>query len=667
MLNFSKFKIKVDSQFDSMRDDDLFMTDVPKDVLWDTYLKSFPAGTNEIYKTRTEHDCQCCKAFIRACGGMVGIRANKIITIWDIDVGGRYQPVADALAKIVKAHKIIAPFYYFQRNLGTDYNIQITESNKNIQWEHFFLKLPKRFILDKDMIGTKISEEVSSKEVFKRSMTEISLKAAEIVLDLISQNSIYRGAEHKGTVELFIKYKKKYILIPGPDMDNYCWQASKKLNHAARIRNTVIGTLLTDISNGVELDSAVKMFETKVAPVNYKRSSAIITKSMIRKAEEQIKTLGIKDALKRRFAIQSDISIKDILFANKAIYKTQSIFDDLIKEAPEKLKNFDKVEEVDIQTFLTDILPRAEEIELLFKLHHTENLMSLIAPEISDAKNILKWNNNFSWAYNGDVTDSIKEKVKRAGGNIEAVLRCSLAWHNYDDLDIHVQEPKGGYHLYFNRRHNISTTGQLDVDMNVDPNDSRNAVENIVWTDKDRMLEGVYKVYVHNYHPRENIDLGFEAEINFEGHSIFISSSQKVRGKILIAEFKFTRKNGIEFLSTLSTTKTTKTIWNLQTEHFHKVSMIMNSPNHWNEKIGNKHYFFILADCENDKPVRGFFNEFLSESLREHRKVFEVLGSKMMIEGDSNQLSGLGFSSTQKNSVLCRISGNFSRTININF
>lgn len=667
MLNFSKVKRAVEDQFDSIRDDDLFMTDVSKDVLWDTYLKSFPAGTNEIYKTRTEHDCQCCKAFIRACGGMVGIRANKIITIWDIDVGGRYQPVADALAKIVKAHKIIAPFYYFQRNLGTDYNIQITESNKNIQWEHFFLKLPKRFILDKDMIGTKISEEVSSKEVFKRSMTEISLKAAEIVLDLISQNSIYRGAEHKGTVELFIKYKKKYILIPGPDMDNYCWQASKKLNHAARIRNTVIGTLLTDISNGVELDSAVKMFETKVAPVNYKRSSAIITKSMIRKAEEQIKTLGIKDALKRRFAIQSDISIKDILFANKAIYKTQSIFDDLIKEAPEKLKNFDKVEEVDIQTFLTDILPRAEEIELLFKLHHTENLMSLIAPEISDAKNILKWNNNFSWAYNGDVTDSIKEKVKRAGGNIEAVLRCSLAWHNYDDLDIHVQEPKGGYHLYFNRRHNISTTGRLDVDMNVDPNDSRNAVENIVWTDKDRMLEGVYKVYVHNYHPRENIDLGFEAEINFEGHSIFISSSQKVRGKILIAEFKFTRKNGIEFLSTLSTTKTTKTIWNLQTEHFHKVSMIMNSPNHWNEKIGNKHYFFILADCENDKPVRGFFNEFLSESLREHRKVFEVLGSKMMIEGDSNQLSGLGFSSTQKNSVLCRISGNFSRTININF
>ena len=45
MLSFSRFKMEVDSQFDSMKDDDLFMTDVSKDVLWDTYLKSFPAGT----------------------------------------------------------------------------------------------------------------------------------------------------------------------------------------------------------------------------------------------------------------------------------------------------------------------------------------------------------------------------------------------------------------------------------------------------------------------------------------------------------------------------------------------------------------------------------------------------------------------------------------------
>ena len=45
-------------------------------------------------------------------------------------------------------------------------------------------------------------------------------------------------------------------------------------------------------------------------------------------------------------------------------------------------------------------------------------------------------------------TSYIKEKVKNAGGNVNGVLRCSLSWFNYDDLDIHVKEP-GGNHIYY--------------------------------------------------------------------------------------------------------------------------------------------------------------------------------------------------------------------------
>ena len=96
--------------------------------------------------------------------------------------------------------------------------------------------------------------------------------------------------------------------------------------------------------------------------------------------------------------------------------------------------------------------------------------------------------------------------------------------------------------------------------------------------------------------------------------------------------------------------------------------MVMSSPNHWdNHTIGNKHWFFILNNCINENKTRGFYNEFLSNELTEHRKVLEVLGSKMKTEKCNSQLSGLGFSSTQKNTVLCRVSGSFSRTIRINF
>ena len=96
--------------------------------------------------------------------------------------------------------------------------------------------------------------------------------------------------------------------------------------------------------------------------------------------------------------------------------------------------------------------------------------------------------------------------------------------------------------------------------------------------------------------------------------------------------------------------------------------MIMNSPNHWDgQTTGNKHYFFMLEGCKQEGGARGFYNEFLTDDLRDHRKVFEVLGSKMKTPESDDQLSGVGFSSTQRNHVFCRVAGSFTRTIKITF
>ena len=83
--------------------------------------------------------------------------------------------------------------------------------------------------------------------------------------------------------------------------------------------------------------------------------------------------------------------------------------------------------------------------------------------------------------------------------------------------------------------------------------------------------------------------------------------------------------------------------------------------------MGNKHLFFILEGCAQPGSIRGFYNEFLMESLRENRKVFEHLGSQMRVEEAEHQLSGVGFSTTQRNSVTCRVSGSFNRTLKVLF
>ena len=137
----------------------------------------------------------------------------------------------------------------------------------------------------------------------------------------------------------------------------------------------------------------------------------------------------------------------------------------------------------------------------------------------------------------------------------------------------------------------------------------------------------------------------------------------------MVAEITYSKSKGIQIRELIpSTSNSSIGIWNIDTNKFHKVNVMMMSPNYWDEQgIGNKHYFFMLDDCKNPEPVRGFFNEYLNSELTPHRKVFEVLADKMKTPYQEHQLSGLGFSSTMRNSVIVKVDGTFSRTLKVNF
>jgi len=96
--------------------------------------------------------------------------------------------------------------------------------------------------------------------------------------------------------------------------------------------------------------------------------------------------------------------------------------------------------------------------------------------------------------------------------------------------------------------------------------------------------------------------------------------------------------------------------------------MVMHSPNHWDgEQTGNKHVFFILDGCKNPESTRGFYNEFLTDDLREHRKTMEMLAGKMLVSPSDEQLSGVGFSTTSKRSVVVKVQGATTRKIKVQF
>ena len=75
----------------------LFTVNVDTEELYNLYLDSFPAGTNEIYRERREYDCSCCRHFIRDVGNVVSIKNGELHTIWGIN------PVSDDKYNVVAA------------------------------------------------------------------------------------------------------------------------------------------------------------------------------------------------------------------------------------------------------------------------------------------------------------------------------------------------------------------------------------------------------------------------------------------------------------------------------------------------------------------------------------------------------------------------------------
>lgn len=682
MEKFLKIRNQVKNQFEKMSKDAdcLFTLNLEKNELWEIYLNSFPLGTNEIYREKREHDCSACRHFINNFGDVVFIINNKIVSIWDFETNDTtYNLVFKAMVKYIKTKEIKDIFRSNLNKIGVRENYEETEDGSiTTTWSHFHVLLPSKFINNSsDSIATIKGKYRDIKNVFERSLKELSEESVLTILELINQKSLYKGEEWEQILINFNKYQKEFKKLKTKEKNIYLWNKSIEVGIAiGKIRNHSIGTLLINISEGMDLDIAVKKYEAIVAPINYKRPKPIYTKKMLDDAKEKLKKLGFMDSLQRRFAILEDINVNNVLFSNKDVKKrlqTKDVFAEMENDVKINPKSFSKIEKISVEDFIKNVVPTTKNIEVYFESKHSLNMVSLIAPYKLDSKTMFKWNNNFSWAYTGNITDSnIKKNVKSAGGKVDGVLRFSIQWndgneHNRDDYDAHCIEPKGN-EIYYLNKNNYKTSGALDVDI-INPKPNKAAVENITWSDMKKMKHGKYKFFVHNYAHRGGQG-GFRAEIEYNGQQFKFDypTSLRQNENVDVAEITF---DGEKFTikEKIPSSITSRKIWNVKSNTFIPISVLMHSPNYWDEQkgIGNKHYFFMLKECINDENPNGFFNEYLNNDLTKHRKVFEALGTKMKVDDVENQLSGLGFSSTQRNSIVVRIEGQIKRLLKVVF
>lgn len=639
----------------------LFTVHVEED-LWSHYLN------NIVDNHRQHYNCNCCKSFIRNYGNIVVMNEDGSLSSAVFDIENTPAFFKQSVYKMVEAiegGKVNGVFISDEKHLGR------AETNG---WGHLSLKLPKELVNENQLktASQLRAEKLEEFRMLDNALDSFGLETIETAVSVLQSDTLYRGDRQLGVAQWFKGVKEAVSKQRNEKIKHnikwmYVSQAQAGYTH---IRSSMIGTLLEDIQAGMPFDVVASRFAEKMNPENYQRSQSAPTAAGIRQAEQLVEKMGIADSLQRRYATIEEIPE----FLWKAREKKRAIaapaggvFGNIVpkQSAPKAVDSSLPITTMTFDKFSRTVLPNVSEIEA--KIDNPSRFMAMVTEAIEGSKNIMQWNNPFSWYYHGGVDGEVKRRIEREGGKYEDNdIRCSLIWESYTDLDLHCITPNGRKIYYGNEREG---RGWLDVDMNVS-RESKEPVENIRWSRGDAP-NGKYEFRVDTYTDRENGSNPFKVELEVAGQVYTFFGEGGENFDQMVFEFEY--YNGqISNLTTGDGSVETISSWGASQGEFVKVNGITTSPNLWGEnpvKYAGNHTFFLLDGVQDltEGKGRGFFNEMLTADLREIRKTLEAYTASTPIQGVENATAaGLGFSKESDWDLTLRVKeGNLTRLIKI--
>jgi hypothetical protein len=645
----------------------LFTTKAPG--LFEAYIKNLPTEAQQNYT------CNACRHFIERYGCLVTISDEGKIrsAIWDEDNTPKFfkKSVTEMNAIVLKS-KVNGIFVSSDRVLGQP---------RTGEWTHLAVSLPLSRVHNARLktADQVMAEKLEDHRILITGLREYSIDVADVALNLLRTEALYRSDKVLGVAEWFkVLHDKCANTKTSRSRDNIIWLATATAPAGfCHIKSSMIGTLLDDIASGMSFEAVKRRFAEKMNPSNYMRSQSAPTAGGIAQAEKVVEKLGIANSLRRRYANFSEIpsfiwkaKVTDV--ADASIKSSGGVFGNLIPKG----KEFnDRTMDLPMtvmtwEKFNRTVLPTADSVEAM--VDNPGRLMAIVAAADETAENILLWNNTFSWYYHGGIDGEIKRRVESAGGKYENnEIRCSLIWEGLTDLDLHCITPSPNReHIYWHSKR-ATCGGYLDLDMNGVDRRSETPVENMRWA--SNAPQGHYKFYVHNYRERVNkFGTPFKAELEINGEVYHYCGGPLSNGDdVIVFEFDYV-KGQQPIINAHSSSTSSASDWNINMNSFVKVNGITTSPNLWGKEPvvhSGSHIFFLLDGCKDlsEGKGRGFFNEMLKPELREIRKTLEAYTANAAID-DAEKASacGVGYSKDSEWNLILRVtSGNSTRLIKI--
>ena len=638
----------------------MYKADINREDLWEAYLSGFDSEA-----ARSHYNCNACRMFIVRYGSLVVLNDNaKTISVFwnEEEVPAFFKKSVKAMRLLVENASIKTVF------IGDPSEDRIMGMPKTGEWTHLSATLlPDYKYINRDRLLTANQVMAKKKEdygMLSRALAEYTMDTINKTMAFVESETLYRGDKCLERLKWFKELKETHSKFRGEAKKNVVWLAVAIAPEGfCAVRSSMIGTLLDDIQEGLlSYDSIKRRYDEKMDPSKYMRSQNDPTVNQLYEAEKTVAKLGIANSLQRRYASINELPEKAFIWQPKAVKKTAkkdvvqgaSVFGHLKARDTKDTSTLDSSNlPTTVMTwdkFQRTVLPTAQSLEVL--VDNPNRLMALVTAADSTAENILQWDNTFSWYYHGGIDAEMKKRVEQFGGRYENnIMRCSLMWEGYTDLDLHCINPEGR-HMYYGRdSRKDSYGGYLDLDMNGIDKRSNHPVENIRWA--NRAPEGHYKFYVHNFNERENKDgTPFKVELEVNG-IVYSYEGEALRdgAKVTVFEFDYHNGNVVNMKTAPSGSRVSSAIdWGINANTFVKVNSIVKSPNLWEERAvpgAGNHTFFLLDKCRDmsEGLGRGFFNEMLKSDLRSIRKVLEAYTAQTPIaDVDTADAFGVGFS-----------------------
>lgn len=618
---------------------------VTGDYLPMLFLDNLPAQLKQHY------NCSCCLSFLRKFGGIVFVDDTGKVSspLWlPEEVPEHFKQSIEAMKKEVENSPVIDVFLTSEAVIGTPFN---TGSNGGT-WNHFALEVPRasRYVKTTLSSGQKRAELREDVKILKRGLDEFSLDVCNKALAYLNSGSFYRAEKADDRIEWIIKCKKD-IADKSPEAVNnllFLFAAKAPIGWA-KIKSSIVGTLLEDIEKGLNTEQVKRNWETKMS--GYMRATVAPTAGNVAAAEKVVAELDVAGSLERRYATMEDI--KDFLWKTIKEEKPEGFFSGIVTK-PVAAANVLELPSMKMSwtKFTEKVLPTVKNISMKVPNNGNSFFALTTASEVT-SPNILQWDNPISWYYHGGVDSTIRDRVINAGGKYEDNdIRISLIWNNRDDLDLHVITPRHEEIAYYKKKSFCG--GWLDVDMNVS-GETDTPVENVRWS-KGTAPRGQYKVVIHNFCNRCRTSVPFKLEVQI-GEEVFTFEGRVMSSSCPneVFTFEYTPNKPVKVLSASGQRAVIADgkVWGLTPNTYVNVTGITLSPNYWQDEplrhIG-KHLFFLLEGCKDSNSTlgRGLFTEHLKAEFRPIRSTLEAHMARVKLKEVPAPACGVGINTTKQ-------------------